>query len=253
MLATNNPVARQWTIEQTADASAAEVIFTAEIDGLDYEKIGEGSCIANVTQPDDRLSDSLELASLLSGVIGAEEAGTETVNQIETNHYTFDQHALGQEEITQSTGELWVASDGEYIVKYVLTSIGNADFFGEGVEGTLSFDYELSDINLPIEIILPEDCPPGLVNTPMLQDASNVENFPGLQTYDSSASIADAAAFYEAQLPPLGWTAQGDPLISDTTAVLLYTKGEQAMVINIEAADQASQVTIFVGQNQGFP
>ncbi len=45
--------------------------------------------------------------------------------------------AFGQFCLAQSTGEMWVASDGGYIVKYLVTTKGDANYFGEGIDGTL--------------------------------------------------------------------------------------------------------------------
>ena len=253
MLATKEPQARQWTIEGEQNGSALDKLFQAEMNGLDYEKRGESACRARNIDPADRLSESLELASSLTGVVGAEEAGSETVNEIAATHYTFDQRALGEDGLNQSTGELWVAAEGAYLVKYLLTKKAGPDYFGEGVDGTLSTDYELTAPNGPLTITLPEDCPPGLLNAPTLPDATNVQSSPGVLSFDSSTSVADAASFYEEQLLPLGWNAEGEPVISDTAAFLNYTNGDQALTITIEAAEHGSTVTIFVGTNQTLP
>ena len=186
-------------------------------------------------------------------MIGAQEAGSEEVNQIGAAHYTFDQHALGEDGQTQSTGEMWVATDGSYLVKYVLSKQAGPDFFGPGYDGTLTYDYELTGPNVPVTIQLPDDCPPGLVGAPLLPDATNVHNSPGVMSFDSATSIADAAAFYEQAMPPLGWTAEGEPAISDEAAILNYTNGNRAMIMTIDPADSGTTVTVFVGQNQGFP
>jgi hypothetical protein len=253
VLATGKPQAKQWTIEGEKNGSALDKVFQAEMNGLDYKKQGEGACLAKTIDAGDPLSDSLEPASFLRGVIGAEQAGTQKVNNIATTHYTFDQRALGEDGLNQSTGELWVATEGAYLVKYVLSTQAGPNYFGAGVDGTMSLDYELTDPNAEVTITLPDDCPPGLVGVPPLPDATNVKNTPGVLSYDSSTSIEDAAAFYEKQVPPLGWNAEGDPAISDKAAILNYTKGDQVMTITIEAADHGSTVTVFIGQNQVSP
>ena len=242
MLASNATQARQWTIETGGPTS----LFLAEMNGMSYEKRGEESCLANTTSENDPLTERLELASFLTGVIGANEAAREKVNDVEANHYTFDQFALGQGDLTESTGELWVASEGGYIVKYVLTTKANADFFGEGREGTLTWDYQLSDVNLPVTLTLPDDCPPGLVDAPMLPDASNVISPGGMLAYDTSSSLADVTAFYQEQMPALGWTPQGAPAVTDTNTFLTYTMGAETMTIIIVTTEAGTEVTILV-------
>ncbi len=253
MQATKDPPAKQWKIERENNGTAADPLLRAEMNGLEYEKRGEGACTAKPIQQEDPLSQRLEPASFLSGVIGAEEAGAEEVNTIAATHYKFDQRALGEDGLNQSVGELWVATDGSYLVKYLLTTTAGPDYFGKGVDGTLKLDYELTAPNAPLAIALPDDCPPGLVDAPQLPDATNVHNSPGVLTYDSPTSLADAAAFYEKQLPPLGWSARVDPIISDTTAMLNYTREDQAMIVTIETGPAGSSVTIFTAKNQAFP
>ena len=41
-----------------------------------------------------------------------------------------------------SSGGLWMATDGNYLVQLKLVTTGGADYFGEGVEGTLTWDLE---------------------------------------------------------------------------------------------------------------
>jgi len=64
------------------------------------------------------------------------------------------------------------SSNGGYVVKYLLTTKGNEDYFGDGNEGTLTWDYELTNVGKSLQIQLP--------------DASNVVNTPGLLIYDTS-------------------------------------------------------------------
>ena len=165
---------------------------------------------------------------------------------MDAKHYTFDQLALGEDGLTESTGELWIASQGGYIVKYLLTRKGKADFFGEGIEGTQTLDYELTDVNKEVTITLPEDCPPGLVDAPLLTDAANVTKSPGRLEYQTSSSIADAAAFYQQQIPGKGWTLNGDPAVTDKSAFLNYQQGNQNMIIFVSTKDSKTIVTIIV-------
>jgi hypothetical protein len=253
MLSSNEPRAKQWNIEKSGDISNLEPVFIAEMNGVNYKKRGQDACAINTIREDDTLSQRLEPASFLTGVIGAEEAGSETVNEIPAAHYTFDQRALGEDGITESTGELWVAVDGGYLVKYLLTTKAGSDYFGKGLEGTLTYDYALTSPNQPVEISLPEDCPPGLVDAPMLPDGTVVANLGGVLTYDTVSSVSDATAFYQEKIPSLGWKVDGEPTISETAVYLSYGKGEEDMAIIITANDDGgTRVQVIVGQFQEF-
>jgi len=250
MLTTKEPFARQLTIETAGDTANVEPVFMAVMDGMVYEKVGDALCTASPISQGNSSSSDLEPAGLLHFVIGADEAGNEIIEDIPINHYTFNQLALGQQDLTESTGELWVASTGGYIVKYVLTSKGGARFFGEGIEGTISFHYELTEVNQPVEIAIPEDCPPGLVDAPLLPDASNTLNMGGVLQYDTSSSLADAVAFYQEQIPALGWDLQADPAIDESQAILTYIKAERLLTIVILSAEGSTKVRIMVSKMQ---
>lgn len=249
MLSTKEPAALQLTIEKTGDLSDLDTVLMAEVDGAAYEARGENACSANVIEEGNSLIERLDPAGFLSFVIGAEEAGVETVNEVAANHYTFDERAFGQVGLAKSTGEMWVAPEGGYIVKYIVTTEGDVDYFGEGVEGTLTWDYELTDVNQPVTFVLPDDCPAGMVDVPLLPDASNVLNMPSILAYDTASSLTDIATFYQSEIPKLGWELKGEPTITDTTVLLDFTQGDQTMAIVVTTSN-GTTVNVILGKSQ---
>lgn len=244
MLNTQEPAARQLTIEKSGDNPDPEAVYMAEADGAAYERIGEDTCNTTIIDSENLLAETWEPAGFLTGVIGADEAGAETVNNVVSDKYTFDERAFGQLDIAQSTGEMWVASEGGYIVRYLVTTQGNADYFGEGIEGTLTWDYELTDVNQPVTFALPDDCPSGMVDAPLLPDASNILNVPGVQAYDTASTVAEVTAFYQEQLPTLGWELQGEPAVTDTATVLPFALGDQQLNVLIFLAEAGAEVFV---------
>lgn len=250
MLARLDPRERKLTVQKSGDLTNLDNVNLAERDGVAYTWQGENTCVANAIKQGESPSEGAEPASLLSFVVGADEAGTETVNGVASNHYTFDEHALALQGVTQATGELWTASDGGYVVKYVLTSKGKSDYFGEGIEGTLTEDYELSGVGAPVDIQLPADCPPGLVDAPRLADASDVVSDLGLLTYATASTTKAAAAFYQKQLPKLGWKATGIPSVDDTSASLQFEKDGETILVNITADNDTTKVQVALLRTQ---
>jgi hypothetical protein len=122
----------------------------------------------------------------------------------------------------------------------VLTTKGKADYFGDGIEGALSFDYELTAVNKPVEVSLPEDCPLGPVDAPRLADASNVVSDLGVLTYSTATNVKDAAAFYQKELPKLGWKTTGVPSLEDTSASLPFEKDGVTMLLSITREDNGT-------------
>jgi hypothetical protein len=246
MLDMTTPAARQLTIQKSGDVADPAQVFMAELNGAAYEKNAQDACTAGVIPTDQPLAQPFEPAGLLGGVVGAVAAGSEAINGVPADHYTFDEHALGQAGLATSTGEMWVASDGGYILKYVLTTKGNGNYFGEGVEGTLQWDYELTGVGQPVTITLPDDCPAGILNVPQLPDASNVTNLPGVLRFDTATSLADIAAFYQAQIPTLGWAPGNDPTFTDTSMIEDFTQGTVTLTVSATTNNGVTTVQIAV-------
>ena len=234
------------TITNSGNTEAANPSFVAETEGAAYERGADGLCLANAIDPENSNISRLEPVGMLSGLLGAEAAGQETINGINADHYTFDERALALAGKVKSSGEVWVASDGGAILRYKLVTQGDESYFGKGMQGTLTMTYELSDINQPVTIDLPRDCPAGMVTAPMPPDAANVLAVPGVLSFDTATSLADVLAFYQTKLPTLGWVSTGDPGQTDTTAFLEFSQGDRFMNVVISSESGAVKVTIFV-------
>lgn len=238
-----NATGRQLTIEKVDNGTASSV-YRAEVNGASYERRDENSCIANTVEFEGTFATEWEPAGFLDSVIGAEEAGTDTVNEVAANHYTFDESAQGALDIADSTGELWVASDGGYLLRYTLVTTGGADYFGAGVEGTLAWDYTLSDINQALTIELPADCPPGILDVPIMADAVDTAEFPGYTSYTTPSTIQDTVAFYQEQVAALGGQSDNPPTIAGETALYGFTLNGQAVLLIIGLDETGSTTTV---------
>lgn len=243
MLYSAKPAARQLTIRRTGsppDSGTASPQFMAEMNGAGYELDQDGRCLAVALDSATSLTEQREPAGLLIGVFGAEEAGQ--------GHYRFDERALTLPGLTKATGELWVAPEGGHLTRYVLTSKGDAKYFGESREGSMTWDYELTDVNRLVRIALPEDCSSGMVDAPLLPNATEILKAPGLLKYATASSVAEAAAFYREQLPVRGWKPGGQPVIGDSTAFLDFGAGDEFMTIVATAAQPGTKVRIFLSK-----
>lgn len=238
--------ARQVTIDVTG--AEPQQRWLAEAGGVQYERLNAAGCTAVVVAPGGSLAEQWELARFLNAAIGAEPAGSETVNDVPAAHYTFDQRAFGsQAPVHTAVGAVWVAEDGGYVVRYTLTVTGGADYFGEGIDGTLTWDYALTAANQPVTITVPADCPPGLIAAPMLPDAAAVQNEPGLLSYTTASSVADTAAFYQAELPARGWQLPAEPTIKDIVAMLRFVQDAQQLTVLIANDGSSTSVQLVLG------
>jgi hypothetical protein len=106
-----------------------------------------------------------EMQGLVSSMIGMTPViddpvfvGTETVNSVPTNHFSFQVSGLGSSSgaaVNINQGDYWLATDGQYIVKYllILEMSTSAD---EVMHQEVSI--ELTDINQPVSIAFPQGC-----------------------------------------------------------------------------------------------
>jgi hypothetical protein len=246
MMAAKEPAARQLTVTSTGDVPDPTTVFRAELQGATFVKRGDASCVAGVIGANPEAAPLLGPAAGLSPVIGADAAGSETVNGTSADHYTFDERAILEKGRSTSTGEAWVATGGGYVVKYLLRSKAGAELFGDGVQGTITWDYELTGVNQPVAMSLPADCPAGLVDAPQVAGATNVDNQPGVLTYDTTTSPTDVVTFYQTELTKRGWTASDNLLIDDTSATIDFTQGSATLMLSATVDGSTTSVQLFV-------
>jgi len=245
MLASQDAADHQITIEAAGGTPAP--VFKAEMNGVSYEIDEDGNCTTSTTEVGSSLTANWEPAGFLSGLVGAEAAGSETINGVATDRYTFDERALGQTGFSQSSGQVWVASENGAVVRYLLTTTAGADYFGEGNEGAQTWEYNLTDINQPVTIELPAACTAGLVDAPLMPAAQSVNQLPGLTIYSTTGSIADVLAFYQEQLPALGWKATGEPSLADTLGWVSFNKGDQQLTVIVTTLENGIEVRLLMG------
>lgn len=242
---TKEPFASQLTIARTPDNATADPTFLAEVADMTYEIRAEGMCqVAALDPGSDRQTSPiylLEPASLLKSVFGAEEAGQENVNGIPAMHYIFDHRSLLETGISEAHGEIWVAPGSGVVLRYLLNMTADADYFGEGIQGTMVLDYALTDIATTLQPALPLECQ---LDVPLLADASAVSHLPFWLSYNSSATFSAAAAFYQQQLPEAGWVSLMEPLVSETSTFMEFSRRNQTIGVLITMEETSTLVNI---------
>jgi hypothetical protein len=226
---------------QLTVSTSDETLFYAEEGQSAYAINGGNNCEANII---DSLGSSIERidpAGMLSVLMGAEEAGPEEIAGVETYHFTFDERALGKADMEDSSGEIWVAVDGGFVVRYTLTTTGGDTAFGEGVQGTLTQDYSLTQINSTVLPPLPEGCQ---LNVPVMLDATDILHTGYWLAFNTSANLADVSSYYSEQLPSFGWTLSSGPLTGEQNTFAEYTQGEQTIGVSISAGENGTDVNV---------
>ncbi len=157
-------------------------------------------------------------ADLLKGLKKPKYEGKETYNGIKTKHYSFDERSFEEVEeieIEKATGNIYIAEEGEYLVHMDVTMSGKKLGLPTGAEGqalqegSMTIKTDLSDINQPITIQVPEEALQGSgvpEDIPAPDDAEELSNFMGMITFKSPSTPQQIADFYKAEMPNNGWT-----------------------------------------------
>ena len=238
----NNQHMRMVTEDSTMEDSSGTFEFF-QIDGTSYtyaaEAGAEAQCFSfsseedtlgtdTMLQPDD-FTDGVEEADLVSR--------GEVVNGVDTDHYRFDQANLSFGLFGSAKGEVWVAQDGGYMVRYLGEASGSNGLFGSSdVEGTVTWEYNLEDINTVESIELPPECAAQAPadDIPVPDNATDKSNFSGLITFVSPDAPTDIATYYRDEMSTQGWESGEETAFGDFIT-LEFTKEERTLSITISA------------------
>jgi hypothetical protein len=193
----------------------------------------------------DDMASSMEdtlfsLNQATAGLSGdAKLVGNEDVNGIATRHYSFDETIPGMNLgiYGKIKGDVWVAEEGDYTVKYVYSA--------ENDDATYRWDWELYDINAAITIEPPADAQGARSDIPLMPDAANRSSFGPMTTYESESDAAAVIDFYKEQMPGEGWAYnEGESTISEMFNTLSFTKEDVTVTIMITPNDGGGTAVI---------
>jgi hypothetical protein len=186
---------------------------------------------------------------------GRRNPSPKQVNGVPCHVYTFNENDFalaGSGTVVRADGEVCVAVDGGYVVQLTV----DADFSYSDPEevfeeGNIKMTFDISDVNQSILIEPPAEAQAqagGRDDIPMLADA-DVEFASGeLITYRTASSVADAAGFYETEMPANGWTADEGNVVFDENALLHYNRGGETADVIIGIDENGTNVLISFGQ-----
>jgi hypothetical protein len=147
----------------------------------------------------------------------------EVINGIMTDHYRVIYVDPETDVHMTEAGDIWIAQDGGFIVKFVGQLKGSFDTTSfDEMEGTMNIQYELSDVNQIGEIVLPAECSAENNESmfPIPENATEVTQFAGFTTYSSPDEPDALLEYYQAELTNSGW-ALGD--ISRMATIITFT------------------------------
>jgi hypothetical protein len=125
---------------------------------------------------------------------------------------------------------------------------------GDGEEtlqsGSLEITVDLSDINEPITIEVPEEAlssnaPPEDIPVPADAEELQVIDFMGMITFLSSSTTDQVAEFYRTELPNNGWTEVTADQMGDMFS-LEYSKGERTVSLLISPDADTGKTSVLI-------
>lgn len=175
----------------------------------------------------------VEPASFLPPVEQAVDAGTETINDLTTHHYTIRTESSG----ANVEGDLWLAEPGGYVVRYVLVVSGG--------EGEQHLEYELSQVNALGEVLYPEGCSAVLSDFPVMDGARNLHRLPESVDYTVSAETEAVSQFYQEKLVAQGWEFVNSHDKDSENVLLVFANKDQnqAASLLLSASDSGVWVS----------
>jgi hypothetical protein len=259
---TTEPPANSMTISFSGieEDLGADSIEMAQIEGTTYMVVPEMGCITSQVEDlsENPFADMIAPDEFLSDLEGAQYEGEETINNIRTLHYSFDKTALltaqmSADEIDEAEGHVYIAKDGGFLVRMVVDATGKIDFFDEGVDqnGDLHIEINLTDVDEPIEIVIPAACEAtaagGGSEFPMLDDATEVSSFAGVMSYKTAVSTEEALAFYDDALAAEGWEKdEGSSFVGGGSALVSYTRDGETLSLTISPDEESGGTYIIL-------
>ncbi len=239
----------------TASGEAEAFLHTARIGAAYYSQaVKNGACQGGLL--DAQQAPAEVPASLLLPVISADRVGSETVNGVPAVHYRFTKSGLQiASQDSPVSGEVWIASPGGYVVKYLLSEPAPTHPSGKGLETGQTWDYELKVVSGDEQINLPQDCTAVPVDIPAVSGAQNVTYDSGELDYSTSSDLATVVDFYDQKLPAAGWVKNqgGKPKDNSIPTPLYYHKGSQLLVITLDNSSAPLQVSVSLSKQDGRP
>ncbi|HEY2916769.1 MAG TPA: hypothetical protein VGI98_06100 [Candidatus Limnocylindrales bacterium] len=240
---TATPAMSMLTIEAGVGVGAPveDPVLVAEGSGAMYEQAAAGPCMGRRLDPTRSRLAELEPAAQIPGLMGADEAGSESLSGVATKHYRFDGRAILEGAGPQTTGDVWVAAADGSVRKYVRSTTADAGYFGGGMAGTMTWTYGLRELDAATRVALPRACQ---LDVPVMSGATDLLVLPTYAGFDTSSTVAQVAAFYKAQLPPAGWAYASTPVTSSTQVVLTFKSGARVLNVIVTAAAAGRRVDL---------
>lgn len=249
------------------------------VDDTTYMKVNDQW----ITAPRDQMGKDESMAFNIDDFVASmdelKRVGKEKVNGIDAIHYQYKDSSMFEDALngvleaqlkenenvdqfeavdTTTSGDIWIARKGNYPVKAEIKM--EATFKAKDAANGASKEVhikgytvvEITDINGDITVEPPAEAPkPDEVSLPGFEsgafpipEQTTIEgSFGGMTNLTSQLSADEINAFYDEELPKLGWTKQGDMMPS-------WTKGDNSFILMVTPNDDNTSTIIIMTNPQ---
>jgi hypothetical protein len=239
---TRDPLAEQTTFWDEAGTASGMIRIGDKLWFQSGEQWIEVSSDDMASSMDDMF---FNLDSVAAGLTGdAKLVGQEDVNGVATRHYTFDESlmgtVLGAYEKVQ--GDVWVAEEGDYVVKYAFTA--------EDEKANYRWIWEVYDVNAPFTIEPPAEAQGAREDIPLMPDATGRSTYGAMTSYETASALSAVVDFYMQQMPDQGWSYdEAASTVSEEFATLSFSKEGETVSITLFPGDSGgTSVLIQAGE-----
>jgi hypothetical protein len=192
----------------------------------------------------------IDPTAMLSPVSKATKVGNESVNGIPATHYRFDQNALPwANPKPKVAGEVWIASTGGYVVKYLLNVSAPSKPDSIGAQVAQTWDYEVGGTDGSASVTLPKGCLAVLTDVPVMADARSLIRTNGMTDFVTASTGRQVLDFYSQKLPALGWKSDKELPTGDVQLPFAasFTNGSRQISLHLaEAKPSGLDVTFLL-------
>ena len=166
-------------------------------------------------------------------------------NGIPAQRYSVKTVELTSGSVTEAAGEVWIAQQGQFVVRFSGGASGSFALSGQNSDGSLSWEYDLSEYNTLAEIELPSACQEqqAAAEFPIPDNSTNRTIFNGFISFESPNSALSVARFYRARLPQDGWRITAEETFDDFYQISAEKDGRR-MQISITGVGGGAAVVV---------
>lgn len=195
----------------------------------------------------------MDVDTFVSDVSNMELVGrNENINGIATHHYRGNYSSFMMGGKGTAVADVWVTLDGKYAIRYQYVADGVAQWFGnEETQGRMEMSYELTAINQVPAITIPQTCTDmqnTLANLPIPANATDVNQFGNMISFNLPAAPADANAAVRAEAAAKGWQVVND---SSMEGFFMFdlSKGDETYSVIISAGSEDNTSSVILNKN----